>query len=120
MVQHCVLMQLDYLNIKHPDFAKAEADATKKFNEASATSTADEEVGSTNVLISTRATRPAHVVPAPRSKPSYTREPEAATDYNDEEERRPQEVTSQKPVSRDTNRAKRLEQLAFNKLCQLC
>ncbi|XP_055346696.1 uncharacterized protein LOC129594136 [Paramacrobiotus metropolitanus] len=71
MVVHCVKMQLDYLNVKHPDFIKAQVDAMKRFNEIAAQ--IEDSVhndGSTNVNV---GASPARSAPAPPATPKPAR-----------------------------------------------
>lgn len=75
MVQHSVTMQLDYINVKHPDFAQAQFEASKKFNEVAAKMTAENDnTSSTNVTKSALLPKsPAGISNKP-GKPSYNRE----------------------------------------------
>jgi hypothetical protein len=52
MVEHCVKMQLDYVNVKHPDFLTAQQHAAKRFGEIAAlldSPNKDATDGSTNI-----------------------------------------------------------------------
>ncbi|XP_055351896.1 dynamin-1-like protein [Paramacrobiotus metropolitanus] len=67
MVSHAVKMQLDYLNVKHPDFEKPEKEAMKRFNEIVAqVEDSMNNDGSTNVHLGTPV--PVRIAPIPPAR----------------------------------------------------
>ncbi|OQV17972.1 Dynamin-1-like protein [Hypsibius exemplaris] len=90
MVENCVLMQLDYVNVKHPDFTLAQQHAAKRFSEVAALLEAANKEGSdgaTKPVMTLQ--RPLNTATGRASSPMPTRQPAnrlAGSDSESEQE----------------------------------